>query len=89
MTEHADKPDGDLALDQSASGSSYEPASAAHGQRGEHGRAGRFWSARRIPAALVALVVLGGAGLLLYDIAAVRTGHRAGQWRPMMLASPR
>ena len=35
MTEHADKPDGDLALDQSASGSSYEPASAAHGQRGE------------------------------------------------------
>ncbi|WP_097871101.1 DUF6286 domain-containing protein [Streptomyces sp. rh34] len=45
------------------------------------GRAGRFWSARRVPAALLALVVLGGAGLLLYDIAAVRAGHSAMQWR--------
>ncbi|MEV5681119.1 DUF6286 domain-containing protein [Streptomyces sp. NPDC052069] len=45
------------------------------------GRAGRFWSARRIPAALLALVVLGGAGLLLYDIAAVRADRPAMQWR--------
>ncbi|MFH8376279.1 DUF6286 domain-containing protein [Streptomyces cyaneofuscatus] len=45
------------------------------------GRAGRFWSARRIPAALLALVLLGAAGLLLYDIAAVRAGHPAMQWR--------
>ncbi|MBK5991767.1 hypothetical protein JHN53_08910 [Streptomyces sp. MBT58] len=45
------------------------------------GRAGRFWSARRVPAALVALVLLGAAGLLLYDIAAVRAGHPAMQWR--------
>ncbi|NUW05308.1 hypothetical protein G6W50_37245, partial [Streptomyces sp. CAI 127] len=28
------------------------------------GRAGRFWSARRVPAALLALVLLGAAGLL-------------------------
>ncbi|MER7700239.1 MULTISPECIES: DUF6286 domain-containing protein [unclassified Streptomyces] len=45
------------------------------------GRAGRFWSARRVPAALLALVLLGAAGLLLYDIAAVRAGHPAMQWR--------
>lgn len=45
------------------------------------GKAGRFWSARRVPAALVALVVLGCAGLLLYDIAAVRAGRPAMQWR--------
>ncbi|MEU3056574.1 DUF6286 domain-containing protein [Streptomyces griseus] len=45
------------------------------------GRAGRFWSARRVPAALLALVLLGAAGLLLYDIAAVRADHPAMQWR--------
>ncbi|MGX1884110.1 DUF6286 domain-containing protein [Streptomyces sp. NPDC055287] len=45
------------------------------------GKAGRFWSPRRVPAALVALVVLGGVGLLLYDIAAVRAGHPAMRWR--------
>ncbi|MBT2896734.1 DUF6286 domain-containing protein [Streptomyces sp. McG3] len=43
--------------------------------------AGRFWSARRVPAALLALVLLGGAGLLLYDVAAVRAGHPAMRWR--------
>jgi hypothetical protein len=70
--------DPSTAMDQSASGSTYAPV-ASHDQDG--GRAGRFWSERRIPAALPALVVLGGAGLLLYDIAAVRTGHPAMQWR--------
>ncbi|MGW2471108.1 DUF6286 domain-containing protein [Streptomyces bauhiniae] len=45
-----------------------------------HG-SGRFWSARRVPAAIVALLTLGGAGLLLYDIVAVRTGHPAMYWR--------
>ncbi|MGW9249077.1 DUF6286 domain-containing protein [Streptomyces badius] len=49
-------------------------------ERGD-GRAGRFWSARRVPAALLALVLLGAAGLLLYDIAAVRADHSAMQWR--------
>ncbi|MEU9474745.1 DUF6286 domain-containing protein [Streptomyces sp. NPDC048191] len=42
---------------------------------------GRFWSPRRVPAAVVAVVLLGGAGLLLYDIAAVRAHHPAMQWR--------
>jgi hypothetical protein len=43
--------------------------------------ASRFWSARRVPAALTALAILGVAGLFLYDIAAVRA-HRPGmRWR--------
>ncbi|MEU4067098.1 DUF6286 domain-containing protein [Streptomyces wedmorensis] len=41
----------------------------------------RFWAVRRIPAAVLAAVVLGGAGLLLYDVAAVRADHTAMAWR--------
>ncbi|MDX2294757.1 MULTISPECIES: DUF6286 domain-containing protein [Streptomyces] len=44
-------------------------------------RVRRFWSVRRIPAALLAAAVLGGAGLLLYDVAAVRADHSAMSWR--------
>ncbi|MER6095726.1 DUF6286 domain-containing protein [Streptomyces sp. NPDC001728] len=44
-------------------------------------RVRRFWSVRRIPAALLAAVVLGGAGLLLYDVAAVRADRSAMAWR--------
>ncbi|HWU12070.1 MAG TPA: DUF6286 domain-containing protein [Streptomyces sp.] len=69
---------GVLERDRSASGSAYEPVPAP-ARTG--GRAGRFWSGRRVPAALAALIVLGGAGLLLYDIAAVRAGHPAMRWR--------
>ncbi|MEV6794834.1 DUF6286 domain-containing protein [Streptomyces sp. NPDC051320] len=47
-------------------------------------RAGRFWSSRRTPAALVALVVLGAAGLLLYDVASVRAGRPAMHWRHVL-----
>ncbi|MEU6017336.1 DUF6286 domain-containing protein [Streptomyces sp. NPDC047515] len=67
-----------LELDQSASSAAYDPVPA--GQDGD-GRAGRFWSARRIPAALIAAVILSGTGLLLYDVAAVRAGHPAMRWR--------
>ncbi|WP_030789696.1 DUF6286 domain-containing protein [Streptomyces sp. NRRL S-920] len=45
------------------------------------GKASRFWSPRRVPAALLALLIFGGAGLLLYDIVAVRAGHSAMRWR--------
>ncbi|MFG3344614.1 DUF6286 domain-containing protein [Streptomyces sp. NPDC048018] len=41
----------------------------------------RFWAVRRIPAAILAVVLLGGAGLLLYDVAAVRADHTAMAWR--------
>ncbi|MFD7324555.1 DUF6286 domain-containing protein [Streptomyces sp. NPDC059875] len=44
-------------------------------------KARRFWAVRRIPAALLALLILGGAGLLLYDVAAVRADRTAMAWR--------
>ena len=44
-------------------------------------RARRFVSARRIPAGVVAAVVLAASGVLLYDVAAVRAGGQAQQWR--------
>ncbi|MFD7507205.1 DUF6286 domain-containing protein [Streptomyces sp. NPDC059850] len=44
-------------------------------------RPGRFWSARRVPAGLTALVLLGALGLLLYDIVSERTGHPVMEWR--------
>ncbi|MCH0562602.1 MULTISPECIES: DUF6286 domain-containing protein [unclassified Streptomyces] len=54
---------------------------AAPPQGGGRGRRGRFWSARRVPAAIVALLVLAVAGVFLYDIASVRAGRPAMQWR--------
>jgi hypothetical protein len=45
------------------------------------GGSGRFWSPRRVPAALVALALLAGTGLFLYDIAAVRAHRPAMHWR--------
>ncbi|WP_405752323.1 DUF6286 domain-containing protein [Streptomyces sp. NBC_00012] len=69
---------GALELDQSASSAAYDPVPAR--QKRPAG-AGRFWSARRIPATLLALVVLGGSGLLLYDVAAVRADRPAMRWR--------
>ncbi|WP_374334253.1 DUF6286 domain-containing protein [Streptomyces sp. DH20] len=48
---------------------------------GASGGRRRFWSARRVPAGLLALVILAIAGVFLYDIAAVRA-HRPGMsWR--------
>lgn len=41
----------------------------------------RFWSRRRVPAAITAAAVLAVAGPLLYDIAAVRAGRSAFAWR--------
>ncbi|MET8010464.1 DUF6286 domain-containing protein [Streptomyces sp. NPDC005271] len=46
-----------------------------------HGHVGRFWSERRIPAGLVALALVAIAGLLLYEVAAVRAGRSAMRWR--------
>ncbi|OIJ66148.1 DUF6286 domain-containing protein [Streptomyces mangrovisoli] len=48
---------------------------------GEGGGKGRFWSARRVPAGIVALVLLVVSGVSLYDVVAVRTGHSAMAWR--------
>lgn len=73
-----DRP-GPPGLDQDASSSSYQPVTTL--EHGDAPRAGRFWSARRIPAAVLALVVLGACGLFLYDVAAVRADHPAMRWR--------
>ncbi|WP_333773208.1 DUF6286 domain-containing protein [Streptomyces sp. IBSBF 3136] len=42
---------------------------------------GRFWSARRVPAGIVAALLLAGAALLLYDVVAVRAHRPAMRWR--------
>ncbi|MFF4753957.1 DUF6286 domain-containing protein [Streptomyces sp. NPDC002514] len=60
------------ALEQAASAADYDPPPTA---QGPDGRGGRFWSVRRVPAAVVALLLLLGAGVFLYDVAAVRA-HR-------------
>lgn len=44
-------------------------------------REGRFWSARRVPAGIVALLILAVAGVFLYDVAAVRADRPAMSWR--------
>ena len=74
-TEAADK---DRGMEQSSSAAAYQA-----GGEGPHPwtGGGRFWSTRRIPGGVVALAVLGGAGLLLYDVAAVRAGRPAMEWR--------
>ncbi|MGW6541800.1 DUF6286 domain-containing protein [Streptomyces massasporeus] len=48
---------------------------------GKGGRQGRFWSARRVPAGIVALLLLGLTGLFLYDIVSVRAGRPGMAWR--------
>ncbi|MFF3321615.1 DUF6286 domain-containing protein [Streptomyces sp. NPDC002889] len=79
MTEPEEPTRPVLELDQSASAAAYEPA--AELQEGDGGKARRFWSARRVPAAILALVVIAGSALLLYDIAAVRADRPAMHWR--------
>lgn len=54
-------------------------ATAAADESGRSAR--RFWSARRIPAALVALLSAAAIGLLLYDVVSVRAGGPAMRWR--------
>ncbi|HEY9370647.1 DUF6286 domain-containing protein [Streptomyces sp.] len=58
-----------------------EPEQVPVLQDGPEKAAGRFWSFRRFPATLLAIVVVGAVGLLLYDVAAVRADRRAMQWR--------
>ncbi|MGW2047522.1 DUF6286 domain-containing protein [Streptomyces sp. NPDC001858] len=49
---------------------------------GRGGPAGhRFWSARRVPAGIVAVALLVVAGAFLYDVAAVRADREAMAWR--------
>ncbi|MEU9325855.1 DUF6286 domain-containing protein [Streptomyces canus] len=65
--------------DQSASAAAYGPPPVP--EDGAGGGERRFWSARRVPAGIVALLLLLVAGIFLYDIAAVRAGRPAMHWR--------
>ncbi|MGW3667318.1 DUF6286 domain-containing protein [Streptomyces sp. NPDC005141] len=73
-----EKADDAGALGQSASAAAYEPLDTADG---EDGRKGRFWSARRVPAGVLAFLLLVATGAFLYDVAAVRAGRSALRWR--------
>ncbi|CAL9603342.1 DUF6286 domain-containing protein [Streptomyces sp. Tu 3180] len=60
------------------------PPPVPEGARAADGTADRprrFWSARRVPAGLLALLTLLVAGAFLYDLAAVRAGRPAMSWR--------
>ncbi|MFF5478505.1 DUF6286 domain-containing protein [Streptomyces sp. NPDC012935] len=73
-----EKEAGPATLDQSASAADYDPPPPVDAKgRGER----RFWSARRIPAAITALVLLFAAGMFLYDIASVRADRPVMRWR--------
>jgi hypothetical protein len=65
--------------DQSASAAAYGPPPVPDTEAGGGER--RFWSARRVPAGIVALLLLLATGILLYDIAAVRAHRPAMHWR--------
>ncbi|WP_405803154.1 DUF6286 domain-containing protein [Streptomyces sp. NBC_01187] len=64
-------------LEHTESSAAYVPGPG----EGDQGKAGRFWSVRRVPAALVALLLLAGIALLLYDVVSVRTGRPGMAWR--------
>ncbi|MEV5507366.1 DUF6286 domain-containing protein [Streptomyces orinoci] len=57
------------------------PVHLGKGPRPEPEPSGRFWSSRRVPAAIAALVLMAVSGLFLYDVAAVRAHHPAMHWR--------
>ncbi|MFF3207613.1 DUF6286 domain-containing protein [Streptomyces sp. NPDC002962] len=76
--------DSDLPADpgQAAPSPDDTPGTGATPTTDASGRsARRFWSARRIPAALVALLSAAAVGLLLYDVVSVRAGRPAMSWR--------
>ncbi|KOG33907.1 DUF6286 domain-containing protein [Streptomyces resistomycificus] len=62
-------------------GGAYEAPPVPDDDAGPPGTSGRFWSARRVPAGIVALVLLVVAGAFLYDVAAVRADRDALPWR--------
>jgi hypothetical protein len=68
-------------LEQSASAAAYQATGDDPGPR-----ARRFWSTRRVPATVVAVVLAGFGGLLLYDVVLVRTDHPAMEWRRRLVA---
>jgi hypothetical protein len=66
---------------ENGDGTDRSDAPGAPGPGSEGGRVGRFWSTRRVPAGIVALLLLGLTGLFLYDIVSVRAGRPGMYWR--------
>ncbi|GAA3782265.1 DUF6286 domain-containing protein [Streptomyces phyllanthi] len=66
---------------QATSAAAYDPLPAVEGEAGDEKR---FWSSRRAPAGVLALLLLLGTGLMLYDVAAVRAGRSAMEWRTFL-----
>lgn len=67
-------------LGQSASAADYDPPPPLS-DGADDGSGHRFWSARRIPAAVVAVLLLAVTAAFLYDVAAVRAHRPGGHWR--------
>lgn len=63
---------------QATSAAAYDPLPTLDGEDGDEKR---FWSTRRVPAGVLALLLLVGTGFFLYDVAAVRADRPAMQWR--------
>ncbi|WP_328435074.1 DUF6286 domain-containing protein [Streptomyces sp. NBC_00425] len=57
------------------------PAKAPPGRDGDGRADHRFWSARRVPAGVVAVLLAAVAGVFLYDVVAVRVHRPAMAWR--------
>jgi hypothetical protein len=70
-------------LEKATDTGEYEPPPVLEG---EGGAEGRFWSARRVPASIVALLLLVVAGIFLYDVTAVRAEQPAMRWRRELAA---
>ncbi|WP_432071151.1 DUF6286 domain-containing protein [Streptomyces sp. AA1529] len=76
------EPPGPASPDASGpSGSGSAPPEEAGEAGSGEGKAGRFWSVRRGPSAVVALLLFAGTGILLYDAASVRAGRAGMAWR--------
>ncbi|MET8035731.1 DUF6286 domain-containing protein [Streptomyces sp. NPDC005345] len=73
-----EKSDDPGALGKSASAAAYEPLETLDDK---DSRQGRFWSARRVPACVLAILLFVIAGFFLYDVAAVRAGRSALELR--------
>ncbi|MEU7068596.1 DUF6286 domain-containing protein [Streptomyces narbonensis] len=66
---------------KTASSASDQDTDATPAEREQVGSPRRFWSARRVPAVIVALLSLAAVGLLLYDVVSVRAGRPGMGWR--------
>lgn len=80
------RPDLDLPAHGSARHNTPPSPELRAGQREEGFRAHRPWSARRLPSALVATVILVATAVALFDVVAVRAGRPAAAWRRNLAA---